>query len=178
MPRATREDWLETAVELLEEEGSAALTIDRLCARMGKTKGGFYHHFGDAAGLRHAILDRWERRQTDDIIEAADAQPERRAEVLDARATAADWGEERAIRAWGWQDPEVRARVEAVDRKRLEYLAAMYPRASPRLARQLALLEYAALVGAQHLFGVADRPRKGEDLGKLLREALLARSEQ
>ncbi len=178
MTQANREEWLAKAIELLQKGGASFLTIDRLCARMKKTKGGFYHHFGDAAGLRQAILERWERRQTDDIIAAADADPNRRAEVLDASVTAADWGEERAIRSWAWQDPVVRARVKRIDAKRVRYLAGMYPDTPPKLAKKLALLEYAALVGAQHLFEIAERPKKGEDLGRLLREALVARARE
>lgn len=170
MSRATRDDWLTAALEIIAGEGAGALTIDRLCRAMAKTKGGFYHHFGDAAGLREAILDRWEQRQTTAIIEAADAQPTRtrRAQVIDALATAADWGEERAIRSWAWRDEAVRGRVEAVDRRRIDYLCTLYAGVPKRRARELATLEYAALVGAQQLFHVSPDPK----LGALLREAL------
>lgn len=173
VPRVTRENWIEAGLKLLQSKGSAALTIDGLCAVMGKTKGSFYHHFGDAAGLRRALLDNWEARQTSAIIDVADLEGDlrRRAAVLDEMVVAADWGEERAIRTWAWQDPKVRERVDAVDRRRVEYLASFYD-GPPRQAHQFALIEYAALVGAQHLFLVGAGRARDETLGKSLRDAL------
>ncbi len=169
-PRKSRSDWLESALVLLQSGGPRALTIDRVCRAIGRTKGGFYHHFGDAAGLRSAILDDWERRQTSGIIEAADRETDllKKAELLDRLVGAADWAEERAIRAWGWHDTAARVRVAAVDARRIDYLTGFYPHEVSTRARQLATLEYAALIGAQHLF--LDPP--DGQLAQLLREAL------
>ena len=63
-------------------------------------------------------------------------------------------------------------RVDAVDRRRVEYLMAFYPEVPPELAQTLALIEYAALVGAQHLF-LDDLPDEdAAALGRVLRRAL------
>lgn len=178
MTRATRADWLQKALAILDEEGPRALTIERLCAAMHKTKGGFYHHFGDAAGLQRAILDQWEAAQTTAVIEAVEREDrEAQLEALDRIAAAADWGQERAIRAWAWHDSLVRARVEAIDARRIAYLASLYPSGSRALRNRLALLEYAALVGAQHLFHSGTAPGRRPGLGRLLRQALTAVSE-
>lgn len=177
MPRATREDWLVAALELLTTQGPQMLTLERVCRAMGKSKGSFYHHFEDMPTLRGALLDRWERRQTDAFIEAAEQADDRtRAQVLDELATQADWGEERAVRAWAWRDPEVRERVDAVDRKRIEYLAALQHDLDPSAAQRIALLEYAALVGAMHLFITDDPATRSPEIGAFLRNALRAAS--
>ncbi|MFT5358981.1 MAG: AcrR family transcriptional regulator [Polyangiales bacterium] len=173
--KASRAMWLEEALNLLEEKGEAALTIERLCRKMRKTKGGFYHHFGDAEGLRKAILDHWEAAHTSALIDATElAAAEQKKAVLDKMANAANWGHERAIRRWAWADKRVRKRVAKVDERRIAYLTQFYPKASLERQRALATLEYAALVGAQHLFGFGDAPRGEESLalGALLREAL------
>ncbi|MFK7999092.1 MAG: TetR/AcrR family transcriptional regulator [Polyangiales bacterium] len=173
--KASRAMWLEAALDLLEEKGEAALTIARLCRKMRKTKGGFYHHFGDAEGLREAILDHWEAAHTSELIAAAECAPsEQKKAILDKMAGAANWGHERAIRRWGWADKRVRARVAKVDARRIGYLTQFYPRAAPERQTALATLEYAALIGAQHLFDLGDveRGREGIDLSALLREAL------
>lgn len=167
--------WLEAALDLLEEKGEAALTIASLCRKMRKTKGGFYHHFGDAEGLREAILDHWEAAHTSALIAATERAPDaEKKAVLDKMAGAANWGHERAIRRWAWADKRVRKRVAKVDARRIDYLTQFYPRASPERRTALATLEYAALVGAQHLFGLGEeeRGREGLDLAALLREAL------
>lgn len=178
MTRATRADWLQKALDILDGEGPRALTIERLCAAMKKTKGSFYHHFGDAAGLQHAILDQWEAAQTTAVIEAVDREDRaQQLEALDRIASAADWGRERAIRAWAWHDAGVRARVEQIDDRRIAYLAGLYPSGSRALRERLAILEYAALVGAQHLFHSGTAPRRRPGLGKLLRQALTAVAE-
>lgn len=174
MSRTTRENWLEAALELLTTEGPPGLTLERICSAVGKSKGSFYHHFEDMKTLRSALLDRWEARQTDAFIEAAAAHnnPADRARVLDELATKADWGEERAVRAWAWSDTEVRARVDAVDRRRIAYLASLQDDLPAERAQSIALLEYAALVGAMHLFVTQDGDVRSPELGAFLRRAL------
>ena len=45
------DDWIEAGYALLADEGIEALKIDRLCGRLGVTKGSFYWHFTDMAAL-------------------------------------------------------------------------------------------------------------------------------
>ncbi len=184
MARVGKSAWLDGALALLKEEGAAALTIAHLCQRMGKTKGSFYHHFGDVQGLRDALLDRWELEHTEAFIEASDeASPGERMKVLDRLAAQADWERERIFRAWAWKDESVAGRVAAVDRRRIQYLASLYPK--PANASMLATLEYCALLGAQQLLlgsvpgadGAGDRAlseAEGLEAAATLRRALMA----
>ncbi len=69
----TREDWIRVALEALGEHGVAAVSVDRLGAAVGATRGSFYWHFKDRAELIQAALEQWERENTTDLIPDADA---------------------------------------------------------------------------------------------------------
>jgi Bacterial regulatory proteins, tetR family len=42
--RLSVDDWIQAGFAILAEEGIKALKIDRLCRRLGVTKGSFYWH--------------------------------------------------------------------------------------------------------------------------------------
>src|SRR5258708_7461683 len=50
--RLSVDDWIQAGFAILAEEGIKALKIDRLCRRLGVTKGSFYWHFTDIARYR------------------------------------------------------------------------------------------------------------------------------
>ncbi len=58
-PRLSADDWIEAGYAILAEGGLDALKLDRLCTRLGVTKGSFYWHFTDMAGYRAALLMAW-----------------------------------------------------------------------------------------------------------------------
>jgi len=43
--KLTKEQLVETGMELFKREGFDKVTVDRICAEAGVTKGSFYHHF-------------------------------------------------------------------------------------------------------------------------------------
>jgi hypothetical protein len=47
------DDWIQAGYALLAEEGIQAIKIDRLCDRLGVTKGSFYWHFDGMPSYRH-----------------------------------------------------------------------------------------------------------------------------
>ena len=83
--RASPADWCAAGLALLRDEGIDAVTVDRLCAALEKTKGSFYHHFRDLDAYLASLLARWEDDLTDrPIREAArEADPRRRGARLD-----------------------------------------------------------------------------------------------
>ncbi|MCD4749919.1 MAG: TetR/AcrR family transcriptional regulator [Thermoanaerobaculales bacterium] len=154
--RLTREDWLNGGFEELKEQGSRALTIDGLCARLGVTKGSFYHHFTNREGFFRALLEEWERRMTDELIEASSdgsdfAERNRRLTRLGLELF--DPQLEVEIRVWAQQDAFARVVQERVDRRRVTYLKELFGLiiADEQQAEDLALIRYAFTVGAQHL---------------------------
>ena len=49
--------------------GPDAVRIEPLAKALGVTRGGFYWHFADRHALLEEMLDTWERRSTDEVIE-------------------------------------------------------------------------------------------------------------
>lgn len=151
--RTTKTQWLDLGLSLLSEGGQRELTIEQLCLRMERTKGAFYHHFGDLDGYLDALFARWEHKQTQAPIEQSergggDAAAKRAA--LGEAIAALDHQLERVIRAWGVEERRAQAALERVDGMRIDYLASLYalPKAQ---ALPLARLEYLAFIGAQQL---------------------------
>jgi AcrR family transcriptional regulator len=172
-PRTTPAAWCAAGLALLRDEGIEAVTVDRLCAALGKTKGSFYHHFADLDAYLGALLARWEEELTEATIRAADAEADlrRRAARLDEVVSRLDHGLDRAVRAWALRDARARDAMARVDERRIAYLAALHAAAGHRRARELAELEYLAFVGAQQL-DLAGRSRRGARLAALLQTAL------
>ncbi len=159
--RFTREDWLETGLHLLSDEGEKALTIDRLCQIANRTKGSFYHHFKSRDAFILALLDFWRSTYTQRIIsrvEQLDDINERRRK-LEHLAASLDGRIERAIRNWSSHDERVQGVLKEVDEQRIQYLAQLIGQLGQpdeAVAFELAVIEYAAFVGTQYLFPNAD----------------------
>jgi AcrR family transcriptional regulator len=118
--RLSVDDWVQAALELLAEEGPGGVKIDRLCLRLGVTKGSFYWHFTDLHGFLTAVAERWgegrdARRETFAELEAVEPR-ERLHRMVDALNDPREWALERAVREWARTDDSVAERVAASDR--------------------------------------------------------------
>ena len=56
--RLSVDDWIQAGFAILADGGPNALRVDRLCERLGVTKGSFYWHFADLAAYRDALCRR------------------------------------------------------------------------------------------------------------------------
>ncbi|MFZ5896507.1 MAG: TetR/AcrR family transcriptional regulator [Myxococcota bacterium] len=176
--RTTRADWLAAGLELLRTGGGDALTLDRLCLAVKRTKGAFYHHFSDISAYHEALLAHWVHSHTEQLIadaEGASAQRTRdaatfRRQALYRAVSQVDIGVELAIQAWSLRAANARAAVAKVHARRIAYLARLRP-ASESRARD-AELEYAIFIGALHLYpdpsDAPQRRRLQRALGDLL----------
>jgi AcrR family transcriptional regulator len=164
MSQLKREDWVERGLMLLAQEGADALTIDSLCQRFGVTKGSFYHHFKNRQSYLEALLEFWEERYTSRFIAYSleGKTPLEQLERLQHLVLESFGTAENAIRAWAQYDPLARSFQERVDRRRLEYLVEVQLKLhqTPELARSMAHLQYAALIGSSQIFP----PLSSEDL--------------
>ena len=162
MARTTDIDWVAIARRLLIEEGPTTLTLERLCAAAGRTRGSLYHHYAGLPALKAALLSRWAQEHTESLIhttETLGGAGEQKRRRLDALALALDLRMEQAMRNWAAYDPEVREVVHGVDQRRIDYLIALERECgeTSARARQLALLQYALFLGYQQLPGEAER---------------------
>lgn len=119
--RLSVDDWLQAGFAILAEEGITALKIDRLCHRLGATKGSFYWHFTDIARYRAALVEAWGELRDDDrrhFSELAALPPrERLSEMMSSLVSARQWTLERAMREWARTDADAAASVRAADQR-------------------------------------------------------------
>lgn len=153
--KMSREEWIVAAFELISTDGFEAIRVEPLAARLGVTKGSFYHHFDNRRSLHLAMLDAWEQRGTteiiDDVEHTTDDSHERirqlahRTVMVDSEADAV----ENAIRAWAARDEVAAEAAMRVDQRRLDYTAALLRDIGipAPLARRRAKLFYRVLIG-------------------------------
>ncbi|AUR05907.1 transcriptional regulator, TetR family (plasmid) [Phaeobacter inhibens] len=152
-----KSDWLALGLQELASKGPEALRVKKLCAEAGKTIGSFYHHFEDQAAFIDALLRHWQETFTQPVIDALEeiVDARQRARELSDLATKLDPSIEVGVRLLASQNARVQQAVERVDGLRITYVTQMYAKRfgiSADEARLLAQLEYAAFVGAQHVF--------------------------
>ncbi len=114
-------DWVQAGFGMIAEEGLKALTIDRLCRRLGVTKGSFYWHFADMKTYRDALIDAWaalrdeDRGHFDDLTALPPRQ--RLSEMMSALVGPRHWMLERAMREWARSEPTVQEAVRVSDQR-------------------------------------------------------------
>ncbi|WP_207946567.1 TetR/AcrR family transcriptional regulator [Actinomadura sp. 7K507] len=148
--------WLEEGLALLAEQGAPAVTLDRMCERMGMSKGAFYHHFGSMPKFRTRLLAHYEERHTTAVIDVVERSEDQSAQGrLDRLATQATSDDdpqlEIGIRAWAKQDPEAAAMQERVDATRIRYLRELCGQAGYAAPDRMATLLYLVVIGGAHL---------------------------
>jgi AcrR family transcriptional regulator len=179
-PTLTASDWAEAALQLVAEHGLSALTVSALAARLGVTKGSFYWHFPGRAELLAAALERWERRATDENIQALDAVPDHRRRLELILAAAAQPPRSRSLYAAlaeAAEDPVVRRVLNRVASSRISYLEQCYAQLgfAPARAKAQAVFAYAAYRGLLQLAHEAPASLPGEwnAYAELVRSALV-----
>ncbi|WP_029113932.1 TetR/AcrR family transcriptional regulator [Mycobacterium sp. URHB0044] len=124
--RTPREAWIEAGLSALADGGPDAVRVDVLAQTLGVTRGGFYHQFDGRKALLDELLDSWERRSTDDVLERVER------EGGDARTKVNRAGMltfsgallqiDLAVRDWARRDAAVADRLRRVDNRRMDYL--------------------------------------------------------
>jgi AcrR family transcriptional regulator len=179
-PTLTASDWAEAALQLIAEAGLRAVTVSTLAARLGVTKGSFYWHFKGREELLAAALARWERRATEEAVQALDAIPDyhRRLElILEASSQPPRARSLYAALAAAADEPLVKAVLTRVGAARVDYLDACYRKLGlpPVEARSRAVFAYAAYRGLLQLAheAPASLPSSWSSYTALMRQVLL-----
>jgi AcrR family transcriptional regulator len=126
-PRAT---WIEAGLSALAAGGPDAVRIESLAKSLGVTRGGFYGQFENRGALLEAMLDRWERAATDEVVEQVERSGgDPRTKIR--RAGALTFSEmllpiELAVRDWSRRDADVAERLRRVDNRRMDYLRSRF----------------------------------------------------
>ena len=151
--RLSADDWAQAALDLIAEQGVAAVAVEPLARRLGVTKGSFYWHFPSRDALLQAALERWERFEQDTVfgplLERMPDPRERLAALFQMVAREFQSHVVYSALLKALDHPAVKPVIERVSKQRLDYLTASFRQAG--LGREDAVhrarLTYAAYVG-------------------------------
>jgi len=151
-------DWLDEGLKTLAKSGFTALKAEPLAKAMGVSRGSFYWHFADIGAFHAAVLKAWREVAAEAIIahvEAASSGADPLA-VLLKRVFSERLALERAVRSWASFDAAAKAAVQAIDRRRLDYVEGLIRArgVAADLARTRAQILYWAFLG----YALSDKP--------------------
>ena len=127
-PKNSAQDWIDAGQRMLVDEGIAGLKVDRLAIRLGVSRGGFYHHFGDRDEFLDRLVRHWEATCRFLPDEPPPARPVEAIAWFDGAITRLigsdgyDYHFDLAVREWARADTRVTWAVERADRQRIEIL--------------------------------------------------------
>ena len=177
--RTPRSRWIEEGLRALAAGGPDAVRVEALAQALGVTKGGFYGHFTDRGALLEEMLDTWEQKSTEEVLERV----ERKGGDVRARlrlAGALTFSAELlpvdlAVRDWARRDPAVADRLRRVDNRRMDYLRLLFGAicSDEDEAEARSVLAFSLVIG--HHFMAADHgTRTHADVLELAARWLLA----
>jgi AcrR family transcriptional regulator len=162
--RTTGEAWIDAGLTALAEGGPDAVRVDVLAQTLGVTRGGFYHQFDGRQALLDAVLDAWELRSTDEVLDTVER------EGGDARTKVTKAGMltfsnellpiDLAVRNWARRDADVAERLRRVDNRRMDYLRTLIAELHTDAddVEAIALLAFSLLIG-NHFIAADHGPR-------------------
>jgi len=128
----SRDRWLELALNALSDKGKSKFSLDALIKAMPVSKGSFYWHFKNRADFLMALVEHWDRHETQNVIDALGALPEKVSPedklwelmrvVYETQSTRHDL----LIRSLTLEFPEIREAVKIVDQKRMKTVQALF----------------------------------------------------
>lgn len=132
--RGSKGLWLNAAYELLISEGIDAVKIMPLAKVLNLSRTGFYWFFKDIAELHGKMVQRWESKNTGNLVERCDLEAlsicEALFNLMDCwlDPTLFDAPLDLAIRNWARVDPDLGQRIREADNKRIDAVARMFAR--------------------------------------------------
>lgn len=132
--RGSETIWLNAAYDMLTQQGVEAVKVMPLAKHLGLSRTSFYWHFKDREALLEAIIQRWERKNTGNLV----AQTRAEADTICAAMfnvfdcwlndTLFDARFDLAIRNWARNDPGLQSRLDQADQIRAQAITQMFQR--------------------------------------------------
>lgn len=124
--RTPRSTWIDAGLKALAAGGPDAVRVELLAKALDVTRGGFYWHFPSRQAFLDEVLDTWERRSTEEVLERVEQEGGDAREKV-RRAGMLTFSKELlpidlAVRDWARRDTSVAKRLRRVDNSRMEYL--------------------------------------------------------
>lgn len=168
--RKTKQDWVDTGIDSLKNQGPMAISAEKLAKKLGVTRGSFYHHFANIGAFNDSILDYWENTNTTTPFLSAKNQANTTQEELEElveNSWHTDIQLEVSVRTWASSNPQVAERVAKIDQYRMAYITALYQVVvgDAEKGKRFAQIAIYGLLGAIHA-----QPRLSEqELGELVK---------
>jgi len=175
--RTPRASWIDEGLKALGRGGPEAVRVEPLARALRVSKGGFYWHFEDRRALLTEMLDAWEHRYVDEVIEVVDAvEGDARARLRSLFGLASASGGdllkvELAIRDWARRDQAVARRLRRVDNRRIAYMRSLFAEFlnDPDEIEARCLMTFSLFVGAGLVRADHDGRTKAEVMESVLR---------
>ncbi|WP_136645493.1 TetR/AcrR family transcriptional regulator [Tabrizicola sp. YIM 78059] len=132
--RGSPDLWLDAAYELLVEGGVEAVKVMPLAQRLGLSRTSFYWHFPDREALLAGLIDRWQAKNTGNLVARCEAPAQTIAQAMlnlcDCWLDSAlfDSRLEFAMRTWALTDRAVEQAMADADATRIAAITALFRR--------------------------------------------------
>lgn len=132
--RGSRDIWLEAAYDVLISDGIEAVKVMTLARRLNLTRTGFYWFFDDIAALHGAMIERWEDKNTGNLVAMcrrdAASVSEALLNLMDCwlDRTLFDAPLDLAIRNWGRTNSALQAKIDQADTERITAVSQIFER--------------------------------------------------
>jgi len=128
--RISKRQWLDKALNILEQSGIEAVKIDRLAKELNVSRSGFYYHFKDRQDLLQHVLDFWTNEYTGVVTSDLSLKEIKADERLlaimkmikEKNLTKYDL----ALNLWARNDPQASEALKIVVAMRLDYLREIF----------------------------------------------------
>lgn len=165
--RLSPDKWVSAGFDALVASGPAALAAEPLARALGSTKGSFYWHFKDVPAFHAALLDTWQARALQQVMDAVSASGEAEKRLRDFGQSVLADPVEPKLRAWAQSNDQTAQVLADVDTERLHLLGRLLTTlglGNPDFARAL----QASLIGLPLLDGTSGTPPDGGPFGTLV----------
>lgn len=74
LTRTPRSSWIDAGLRALAAGGPDAVRVELIAQELGVTRGGFYRYFEGRRAFLNEMLDTWERRSIDEVLERVESE--------------------------------------------------------------------------------------------------------
>lgn len=132
--RGSKELWLDAAHEILVKSGVESVKVMPLAKRLGVSRTSFYWHFEDRDALLNTLIQRWQDKNTANMLKKTNQYAETIGEAVFnlfdcwIDKTLFDTQMDFAIRNWAQQSQSLKVILEQADQDRITSIRAMFLR--------------------------------------------------